>query len=103
MISVKVTYRVKAGFLLENQKNINTFLSDFKTMQTSRFLYHVFLKEDGVTFVHLAMYENADVQKDVLATPSFVYFQQQRDQNADEEVVKIENLQHLGSSLGMIK
>ena len=102
MISVKVTYQIKSQFLEENKRNIQLFLADFKRMQTSRFLYHVYLKEDGLTFVHIAMYENADIQKQVLATPSFLEFQKQRDQSGSTEMVEIENLNHLGSSLGLI-
>lgn len=103
MISVKVTYQIKPSFLEENKQNIQAFLMDFKHMQTTRFLYHVYLKEDGATFVHISMYDNADIQKQVLATPSFLHFQQQRDQHGSTEQVEIETLTHLGSSLGLIK
>ncbi|WAC39654.1 hypothetical protein [Pedobacter sp. SL55] len=103
MIAVQVTYKVKADFVEENKNNINTFLADFKEMQTSRFLYHVYVKEDGLTFVHVSMYESAAIQEQVLSTPSFVKFQQHRDESGLTELPIIENLTHLGSSISLIK
>jgi hypothetical protein len=103
MISVQVTYKVKADFVEENKSNINVFLADFKGMLTSKFLYHVYLKEDGLTFVHVSMYENEDIQELVLNTPSFIAFQQKRDAQGLAEAPVIEHLQHLGSSLSLIK
>lgn len=103
MIAVQVTYKVKADFAETNKSNIGIFLADFKEMQTSRFLYHVYVKEDGLTFVHVSMYENEDIQQQVLATPSFLAFQQQRDDSGLAEAPTIEVLKHLGSSLSVVK
>ncbi|MFN0254172.1 hypothetical protein [Pedobacter ureilyticus] len=103
MIAVQVTYKVKVDFVAENKSNISTFLADFKEMHTSRFLYNVYVKEDGLTFVHVSMYENAEIQQQVLNTPSFVKFQQRRDESGLAELPIIENLTHLGSSISLIK
>lgn len=103
MIAVQVTYKVKAGFVEENKANINAFLADFKEMQTSRFLYHVYVKADGLTFVHVSMYESVAMQEQVLNTPSFLKFQQSRDESGLNELPIIENLTHLGSSISLIK
>lgn len=103
MISVKVTYEVEPSFVVENKANINAFLTDFKKMQTSKFLYNVYLKKDGVTFVHLAMYDNAEMQAMVLITPSFLSFQQQRDERGLVGAPIMEELDHVGSSLGVIR
>lgn len=103
MIAVQVTYKVKADFVEENKNNISIFLADFKEMLTSRFLYHVFVKEDGLTFVHLSMYDNEDIQQQVLALPSFIAFQKRRDESSLSQAPTIEDLKHLGSSLSLVK
>ena len=103
MIAVQVTYKVKVDFVEENKSNISAFLADFKEMHTSRFLYHVYVKEDGLTFVHVSMYENTEIQEKVLNTPSFIKFQEVRDQSGLTELPTIENLAHLGSSISLIK
>jgi hypothetical protein len=103
MIAVQVTYKVKAEFAEQNKRNISAFLTAFKEMHTSKFLYHVYVKEDGATFVHLSMYENEEIQQQVLNAPAFVAFQQERDASGLLAAPIIENLQHLGSSLSLIK
>ena len=52
MINVIVTYTVNPGFVPDNKTNIQKFLEDFKNLDSSTFEYKVFIKEDGVTFVH---------------------------------------------------
>lgn len=103
MITVQVTYTVKADFVEENINNINLFLADFKIMLTSKFLYHVYRKDDGLTFEHIAMFENEEIQKEVLSTPSFISFQQQRDEKGLTTAPVIEILKHVGSSISLIK
>lgn len=103
MIAVQVTYKINADFVEENKRNIAAFLADFKEMHNSKFLYHVYTKEDGLTFVHVSMYENTEVQQEVLNIPSFVAFQQKRDASGLTEAPVVENLQHLGSSLRVIR
>ena len=103
MITVKVTYKVKPEFAAENKRNIATFLTHFKEMKATNFLYHVYVKEDGVTFVHVGMYQSEEIQKIVLDTPSFVNFQKQRDESGLVTAPLVVSLQHLGSSLGLIK
>ncbi|MDQ8003448.1 MAG: hypothetical protein REI64_01535 [Pedobacter sp.] len=103
MIAVQVTYKINANFVEENERNIAAFLNDFKELRNSKFLYHVFVKEDGLTFVHVSMYQNEEVQQEVLNTPSFVAFQKQRDEKGLTEAPTVERLQHVGSSLGLVK
>ena len=103
MIAVQVTYKVKADFVEENKSNISVFLADFKEMLESRFLYHVYVKEDGLTFVHVSMYENEDVQQKVLNTLSFIAFQKSRDESGLVAEPVVEKMRHLGSSLSLVK
>ena len=90
MITVKVTYTVKPGFVQKNQENINSFMLDFKKMKHIQFRYNVYLLEDGKTFLHLSHFQNEDVQKQVLAVPSFKLFQEKRDESGIENSHKVE-------------
>lgn len=97
MIAVKVTYTVKSGYETQNKERIQNFLSDFKKLDSAQFLYTVFQKEGSTTFVHLSQYQNSDIQQELLITPSFLHFQEQRDKNLASEP-KIEVLTYIGAS-----
>jgi len=103
MIAVQVTYKINADFVEENKRNIATFLADFRELLHSKFLYHVYVKEDGLTFVHVSMYENEEIQQQILNVPSFLTFQQHRDERGLAAPPIIERLEHVGSSLRIIK
>ncbi len=96
MINVIVTYTVKPEFVSENKSNIQTFLNDFQNLDQSKFQYKVFIKEDGVTFVHFSNYENEEVQNMVLNIPSFKEFQKLRDESGLNDSHKVEILQSVG-------
>lgn len=82
MITVQVTYTVKPEFAARNKENINRFLEDFRKMDTSAFWYHIYVLEDGVTFLHCSSYRDETVQAEVLNVPSFKAFQQKRDDSS---------------------
>ncbi len=92
MINVIVSYTVKPEFVSENKGNIQKFLNDFKTLDQTKFEYKVFVKEDGVTFVHFSNYENEEIQNEVLNIPSFKEFQRLRDESGLNDSHKIEFL-----------
>ncbi|MFC0428867.1 hypothetical protein [Chryseobacterium scophthalmum] len=96
MINVIVTYTVKPEFVSENKNNIQKFLNDFKNLDQSKFEYKVFVKEDGVTFVHFSNYENEEVQNMVLNIPSFKEFQRVRDESGLNDSHKVEFLKSVG-------
>lgn len=102
MIAVKVSYTVDPTFVEQNKKNIGTFLNDFKKLKNLNFLYNVYLQHDGLTFLHVSMYENEAVQEQVLAVPSFVSFQKERDESGIGNTHSIENLSLIGSSLSIL-
>lgn len=81
MINVLVSYTVKPEYVEENKTNIKKFLEDFKQLDQSKFEYKVYLKEDGITFLHYSNYENKEVQCEVLNVPSFKEFQMLRDES----------------------
>jgi len=81
MINVLVSYTVKPEYVEENKTNIKKFLEDFKQLDQSKFEYKVYLKEDGITFLHYSNYENEEMQYEVLNVPSFKAFQRLRDES----------------------
>lgn len=93
MINVIVSYTVNPEFVSTNKANIQTFLDDFKNLDQSTFEYKVYLKEDGVTFVHYSNYRNEEVQHEVLNVPSFKGFQRLRDESGLNGSHKVEILQ----------
>ncbi|MCJ7933033.1 MAG: DUF1398 family protein [Chryseobacterium sp.] len=95
MINVIVSYTVNPEFVLTNKANIQKFLEDFKNLDASMFEYKVFVKEDGVTFVHYSNYINEEVQHEVLNVPSFKEFQQLRDESGLNGSHKVEFLQSI--------
>jgi hypothetical protein len=102
MITVKVSYIVKPEFVEENKENISKFLSDFKKLNPSEFRYNIYLKEDGVTFVHFSVYKNEEIQKQILNIPSFKFFQEQRDKSGLDNTHKVEILNHVGFSFELL-
>lgn len=97
MISVQVSYRMNPQFVAQNIANINTFLADFRKI--TGFRYDVFLKDDGLTFVHMSEYDDEAVQKQVLSVPSFLEFQRQRDASGLDGSHRVEIFQKIGSTI----
>lgn len=97
MISVIVTYQVKPEFVEQNKANIQLFLADFEKLDAAKFKYSVFLKEDGVSFVHYSQYSDEAMQNELLNVPSFKAFQQKRDESGLNDSHKVEILQSVGS------
>lgn len=95
MINVMVSYTVKPEFVSSNKANIQKFLEDFKNLDQSAFEYKVFVKEDGVTFLHYSNYINEEVQHEVLNVPSFKEFQRLRDESGLNDSHKVEFLQSI--------
>lgn len=97
MIVVKVTYTVHDAYVNTNKEMIQAFLTDFKKLDSTQFLYSILQAEDSKTFIHISQYKNKDIQQILLNTPSFLHFQEQRDKNLASEP-KIEVLNFIGSS-----
>ena len=97
MIVVKVTYTVNDGYVNANKELIQAFLTDFKKLDQTQFLYSSFQSEDGKTFVHTSQYKNKDIQQTLLNTSSFLHFQEQRDKNLEFKPT-IEFLNYVGAS-----
>ena len=98
MISVIVTYKVNPEFVEQNRQNIQQFLADFKKFDTSQFQYNVYIKSDEMTFVHHSIYNDGNIQAELLNVPSFIEFQKARDESGLAEMPKIEVLNFVGST-----
>ena len=97
MISVIVSYQVKPEFVEQNKANIQIFLKDFEQLDATKFKYSVFLKDDGVSFVHYSQYSDETMQNQLLNVPSFKAFQEMRDASGLNDSHKVEILQAVGS------
>ncbi|MDR2236545.1 MAG: hypothetical protein LBE92_10495 [Chryseobacterium sp.] len=95
MIHVIVSYTVHPEFVSENKANIQKFLDDFQKLDPETFEYKVYLKEDGITFLHYSNYINEEVQHEVLNIPSFKEFQRLRDESGLNGSHKVEILQSI--------
>lgn len=94
MISVIVTYTIKEKFLEQNKENIRKFYQEFQALDSSKFQYNVFIKDDGFTFVHHSVYKNEEIQKKLLNLPAFLEFQKQRDNSGliEQPTIEFANL-----------
>ena len=101
MIVVKVTYTVKDEYVKANKELIQMFLTDFKKLDRTQFLYSIFQSEDRKTFIHTSQYKVKDIQQMLLNTPSFLHFQEQRGRNLVSEPT-IEFLNYVGASKKVI-
>ena len=95
MINVIVSYTVNPEFVSENKINIQKFLDDFKNLDPAGFEYKVYLKEDGVTFLHYSNYISEEIQHEVLNVPSFKEFQKLRDESGLNGSHKVEFLESI--------
>lgn len=98
MITALVTYTVKPEFVETNNANIRKFMEDFQQLDSKNFSYNVFVKKDGVTFVHMSSYSDENVQQHILNIPSFVEFQNKRDESGLDGSHGVTLLDHVTSS-----
>lgn len=103
MISVFISYTVRPDFVEENKRNINNFLEDLKTLNSNEFQYNVYIKEDGLTFLHQSTYIDENIQTIVLNTPSFRRFRTIRDEKGLDNTHQVEVLTLVGSSNNILK
>ena len=102
MIIVKVSYTVTPEFVQKNKENIDQFMIDFRKINSKDFKYDVYLADDGRTFVHLSHFKNADIQKQILAVPSFLEFQKQRDESGLNNTHKVDMLNIVAASSAIL-
>lgn len=102
MIYVTVSYQISPKFVEQNKSNIEKFLRDFEQLENSRFTYSVFIKVDGVTFVHNSSYRDESIQKELLSVPSFLEFQKERDESGLNNTHEVDVLTLVGSTKELV-
>ncbi len=55
MDAVKVKYKIKKEFVEKNKENIAAVIQEIKSLGDTGVMYSVYVKDDGLTFVHFAM------------------------------------------------
>jgi hypothetical protein len=60
MRAIKVEYIVKPEYVATNKANIQKVIDELKNLGDTGTLYSAYLKEDGVSFVHFAIYRDEE-------------------------------------------
>lgn len=98
MIVVKVEYTVLPEFEEENRNNIASFLQEMSILDNTEFQYTVLASADGLTFTHLSMYKNEQIQQQLLQLKRFLFFQLPRDTVGLNANPVIEQLELVGGT-----
>lgn len=97
MRAVKVEYTVKPGYVDTNKANIAKVMEELRATGDKNILYSTYLKEDGVSFVHFAIYNNAD--NILTSLPAFKAFTTQlKAEGLAGNAPKTQHLQMVGKS-----
>jgi hypothetical protein len=75
MQTVIVTYKVSESFADTNAANIERVMADMRELADDSVRYHAFRKDDGVSFVHFAMFRDEAAKERGIPVPSFEAFQ----------------------------
>lgn len=75
MKSVIVSYAVKESFADENAENIGRVMDAFRELDAAGIRYQAFRQDDGVSFVHFAMFADDAGADRLNALPAFEAFQ----------------------------
>lgn len=98
MKSVRVQYTVQQEFSNRNQENIKDVMKDLKALNNPGIKYSSHLLDDGVTFMHFAMYPDEETSKIVSSLPAFKKFQAELKASSPVHPPKAENLNLVASS-----
>ena len=60
MKAVKVEYTVKPEYVSTNKANIQKVMDELRSLENTGVLYSTYIKEDGCSFVHFAIYRDMD-------------------------------------------
>ena len=60
MRAIKVEYQVKPGYAETNKANIRKVMEELHALGDVGVLYSTYVKEDGVSFVHFAIYRTEE-------------------------------------------
>jgi hypothetical protein len=77
MKAIKVEYTVKPEYVDINKANIQKVVDELRELGDVGILYSVYIKDDGCSFVHFAIYRNADEPNLIPTLKSFQAFNKQ--------------------------
>ena len=95
---VKVEYTVKEGFAEQNRNSIQTVMQELKTLNNKGIMYSTFVKEDGLSFVHIGIYPNHETQNIVAQLPAFQKFRQELMASEPKNIPQTEELDLVASA-----
>jgi hypothetical protein len=96
MKAVKVEYTVREDFVKANKENISAVMNELKNLKAA-VKYFVSIKEDGKTFVHIAISRDDEFANVIPNLESFKRFREQLT-NGLESQPNSENLEIVNSS-----
>ena len=77
MKGVKVEYTVKPEYVSTNKENIQKVTEELRSLGDVGVMYSTWIKEDGCSFVHFAVYRDADQPNLIPTLASFQAFTKQ--------------------------
>ena len=96
MISVMVTYKVKADRVDENEGLVRAVYAELADIDDPDVHYATFRKDDGQTFVHIAFFPSQEKQAVLSNTAAFKAFQENLPDRCDVPP-KPEPITHIGA------
>jgi hypothetical protein len=100
MKAIKVEYTVKPEYVDTNKANIQKVVSELRSMEDPGILYSVYVKEDGCSFVHFAIY--GDDRPNIIPTlASFLAFRDQLKAEGLEGGIQSHTMEMAGSSFDL--
>lgn len=98
MKAVRVQYKVRPEYTDTNKKNIAGVMNELKKANEDGIKYSVFISEDDVTFMHLAVFRDETEQKKLNEMESFKKFASELQASIPVEPPKPETLFLEGSN-----
>lgn len=101
MKAVKVEYTIKPEYVETNKANINKVMDELRTLGDVGVLYSTYVKEDGCSFVHFAIYRNGNEPNIIPTLEAFQAFQKQLKEEGLTGPPQTVNLQMIGKSFDL--
>ncbi len=83
MDAVKVEYKVKKDFAEKNRENIAAVTHELASLGDTGVMYSVYVKDDGLTFVHFAIRRDAAAAQVIPGLVSFQKFSEELKNNLE--------------------
>ena len=73
----RIQYTLQPDFVEQNKKNIETVMSELRSINNPGFKYACYVLDDGKTFMHLVHHSSPESEYLPASLESFKYFQSQ--------------------------